>query len=191
MKKVISTLMLVAALATTSNAQFKSILLYGNIGTENNKDAAGNKNGSFAFNPGIGYQFSNELTAGINLGIGGASVTPIGGAKTSNSSFAVGPFLRYTRVLSSLFGVYGQLNAGIRSTSFAGASTGSGMYANIQPSAYVNLKNGFALNFTFGSLGYGSAKATGAASSSTSLGFDFGEGAGFGISKNFAAKARK
>jgi hypothetical protein len=191
MKKIISTLIVVCAIATASNAQYRSVLVYGNAGVGSNKNAAGTKTFNGSFNPGVGYQFSNELTAGLNLGIGSSSITPMGGTAAKISNLSFGPFVRYTKVLSNMFGVFGQANVGINSNRAAGTATGSGVYANIQPSAYVNLKNGFALNFTFGSLGFGTQKATGATTSSSGFGLDFGTGAGFGISKNFAAKLKR
>ena len=75
------------------------------------------------------------------------------------------------------------MNTNFLSGKTAGVKS-NGFETTIFPAIGVNLKNGFALNFNFGSLGFMTGKVKGEKKSS-SFGLNFGSGAGFGISKNF------
>lgn len=99
-----------------------------------------------------------------------------------SSSFGAGPFIRYAYPLSDIFAVYGQFNANFLSGKTAGVKS-NGFQGTLFPAIGVNLKNGFALNFNFGSLGFGSNKVKGS-DAATNFGLSFGSGAGFVISKN-------
>ncbi len=181
MKKVFLSLLLAGASVVGVRAQSNTLLVYGNVNVDSQK--AGNTTvNSSNFSPGVGYQWNNNWTAGINLGLSGRSSTS-NSITVKSSDVSVGPFVRYTQPLAGVFSIYGQFNA-----NFLSGKSYSGFQGTIFPAIGVNLKNNFALNFTFGSLSYTSLKADGDSDATTTFHFGFGTGAGFGISKNFGLK---
>ncbi|WP_460908404.1 outer membrane beta-barrel protein [Spirosoma areae] len=182
MKKVIFGLLLTVAGMGRIQAQSNTLLVYGNVGYDSQKAGNARATDSFNFSPGVGYQWNDNWTAGLNLGISNAS-----SGTAEASAFSVGPFIRYTQPLAGPFAIYGQLNANYLSGK-AGNTTLNGFGATLFPAIGVDLKKGFALNFTFGSLSFTSQKVEGAPESTTNFHVGFGSGAGFGISKNFGLK---
>jgi Outer membrane protein beta-barrel domain len=215
MKKLVLVMLIVIGFATASNAQKGSLLVYGNLNFASNTDSFGLKSNNYSINPGIGYQFSDKWTAGLNFSFGGSQVeksatssgNPVpSGNYNKVSFFNAGPFLRYTYSISSIFSIYGQADFNYlsgNSTPYqvvGGSYTGFG--TDLFPAIDVNLKNGFALNFSFGGISYQSKTYTGTAYNPTNPGtdppssanlfaFTFGQGATFGISKNFGIKKSK
>ncbi len=195
MKKLVVVAILFAGLTQAANAQKGSILLYGNIDAGSNKDNnVSSTNSSFDFNPGVGYQFSNNWTAGLQLAIGSSKYDNGSGTVTKNSNFNVGPFLRYSKSLGDIFSVYGQLNVDYLSSkvqntvsSITTSVTTSGVMAGIVPAISVNVHKGLALNFNVGGLSYQTTKASSAKSVDKFV-FNFGQQVGIGISKNFGGK---
>ena len=184
MKKTLTAMLL--GIVFTASAQKNSLLVYGNLDVLSNKDAAGMKSKTFSLSPGVGYQFTDHWTSGINLALGSSKY---GSPQMKTSLFGAGPFIRYAYPLSDIFTVYGQLNTNVISEKNNGVKS-NGFQASLFPAIGVNLKNGFALNFNFGNLGFGSNKVKGA-EAATNFGLSFGSGAGFGISKNFGLKSQK
>jgi hypothetical protein len=182
MKKVVLVTGMLFAFVFGAQAQKNTLLVYGNLDVLSDKEGSV-KNSTFSISPGIGYQFTDNWTAGLNLAAGN---TKYGVAGVKTSSFGVGPFIRYAYPLSDIFAVYGQFNANVLSGKTAGLKS-NGFQGTLFPAIGVNLKNGFALNFNFGSLGFGSNKVKGM-EKTTNFGLSFGSGAGFGISKNFGLK---
>lgn len=180
MKKFIASAIMLACAFTSAHAQKNTLLVYGNLDIASAKSAAGIKSSSFGLSPGLGYQWNDNWTGGVNLNVQSGKY---GSPEVKASSFSVGPFVRYAYPLSDIFAVYGQLNTNALTGKVADVKS-SGFEAKLFPAIGVNLKNGFALNFNFGSLGFSTAKAKGADSASQ-FGLSFGSGAGFGISKNF------
>lgn len=175
MKKVCLLLLITAMgmVGMGAQAQSNTLLVYGNVSYDSQK-IGGSTTNSYTFAPGVGYQWNDNWTGGINLNLNGAKDS----GKTSNVS--VGPFIRYTQPLAGIFAIYGQFNANYLS------GTGyNGFQGTLFPAIGVNLKNSFALNFTFGSLSFTSQKFDGISGTSTAFHLGFGSGAGFGISKNF------
>ena len=183
MKKVFFSIVL-ALTVCGAYAQQNTLLVYGNLGINSEKSADDIKTNSFSFSPAAGYQWNDHWTGGINLQV---SSWKTGSPEIKSSSFGAGPFIRYAYPLSPIFAVYGQLNTNYLASKVAGIK-GSGFEGTLFPAIGVNLKNGFALNFNFGSLSLVTRKMKGASDSSTSFGLNFGSGAGFGISKNFGLK---
>ncbi len=189
--------LLMSGLALSAQAQQGSTLVYGNIGFTANKNGGaptavvpGNSvNGSFTFNPGIGYQFTDKWTLGVE---GGYYYYDMGSylAKT----YSVGAFGRYTQPLSNVFSFYGQLGLGYQGEKQQTATNSnkySGFYARVTPNIAINVKNGFALNFGFGGLEYSSIKLSGGSNTGSSLGFTFGQQVNVGVSKNFGGGHKK
>ncbi len=181
MKKVIFGLLFTLTGMVGVQAQRNTLLMYGNADFDSQKTGDARTN-SFNFSPGVGYQWNDNWTGGLNLSVGNARTLT-----TEVSTFSVGPFIRYAQPLNDIFAVYGQLNTNYVSGK-AGNVNVSGFGASLIPAIGVNLKNSFALNFTFGSLNFSSVKADGAADATTDFGLSFGSGAGFGISKNFGLR---
>lgn len=161
-------------------AQPNTLLVYGTLTIDSQKIGAATSS-SYGFSPAIGYQWNDQWTGGINLNLAGTNYTE------KSSDVSVGPFIRYTQPLGSLFAIYGQLNTNILSGK-SGNIDYSGFQGTLFPAIGVNLKNSFALNFTFGSLSFTSQKFGNATDAQTHFHFGFGSGAGFGISKNFGLK---
>ena len=181
--KKIGLLLLLAAMGMIENnvqAQSNTLLVYGNVGFDSQKNNGSTIN-SYSVAPGVGYQWNDNWTGGVNLNLNGVRDA----GKTSNVS--VGPFIRYTQPLAGIFAIYGQFNANYLSGK-TNTTSYNGFQGTLFPAIGVNLKNSFALNFTFGSLSFTSQKFDGAAESATGFHVAFGSGAGFGISKNFGLK---
>jgi hypothetical protein len=181
MKIVFFSLLLAVGSVISVKAQRNTLLVYGNVGFDSQKAGSTTTN-SYNFSPGIGYQWNDQWTGGVNLGVGSSD------AGTGKSSvFSVGPFVRYTQPLAGIFVIYGQLNANYVSNG-GDAPHFSGFNTALFPAIGVNLKNGFALNFTVGSLSFNSYTFDKADNTTNSFHFGFGSGTGFGISKNFSLK---
>lgn len=180
MKKLFLTVLLAGA-GFVAQAQKNTLLVYGNLGVNATKSPVDVKATSFEFSPGVGYQFTDNWTAGMNVSV---KTWKNGVPAVKSSTFGVGPFVRYAYPLSDIFAIFGQFNANYVSGKYGDTKT-SGFQGEIFPAIGVNLKNGFALNFSFGSLGLTTTKIKGMSSASTDFGLNFGSGAGFGISKNF------
>ncbi|SEI98969.1 Outer membrane protein beta-barrel domain-containing protein [Dyadobacter koreensis] len=179
MKKFLFSFILAMA-GLSGYAQRNSILVYGNLGINSSKTASDIKTSSFSFSPGVGYQWDDHWTGGVNFQTTSGKT---GSPEIKTTSFGAGPFVRYAYPLSDIFAVYGQLNTSFLSGKTSGVKM-AGFESTLFPAIGVNLKNGFALNFNFGSLGFATGKVKGEKNSS-SFGLNFGSGAGFGISKNF------
>ncbi|MFC5408801.1 outer membrane beta-barrel protein [Larkinella bovis] len=178
MKKLMMSLLMSALTVIGVYAQSGTVLIYGSIAATSQKSATGVKTSSFTVSPAVGYQFNDHWTAGLTL----SSQSWKNGTKSS--TLGVGPFIRYAVPLSDIFAVYGQFNATALSGKTGDVKT-SGFGGTFFPAIGVNMKNGFALNFSFGGLSFSSQKPKGASASITNVDFNFGSGAGFGISKNF------
>jgi opacity protein-like surface antigen len=194
MKKTFLSLLLLAGISTASIAQEGSVLVYGNAGFSSNKDAGNSKTTTYSFSPGVGYQFSENWTAGIGLGLNGSKTDVSNtGDVFKSSQFNVGPFVRYTQKLSDIFSLFGQANFNYLSSKFEPVNQPTrktnGFNVGIIPAVQMNVKNGFALNFGFGGIEFGSQKVDApGANSSNSFNFTFGQQVNFGISKNFGGK---
>ncbi|HMI07675.1 MAG TPA: outer membrane beta-barrel protein [Flavobacterium sp.] len=207
MKKLFVVLAL--AMVSFANAQKGSILVAGNIGFSTQKMEANSgtnnetTNNNFSISPKVGYQFTDNWTAGLEVGVGTSKnesesfngfITTT--ATTKNNYLSAGAFVRYSRPLSELFSVYADLDAGYQSVKTTSSSTfstndlvekGNGFYAGITPALFINMKKGFGLNFTIGGLEYNSVDFDNGSTQSdnTSFGFTFGQSFNIGISKNF------
>ena len=197
MKKLF-TLSLLAVSFFSSKAQVGSVLVGGDAGLSSQKNTitpfGEQKSTSFNLSPYVGYQFTDNWTAGVKLGYSMAKTTsePSGDVYKANN-FSAGPFVRYTKNLSDIFSLYGQFDAqfGKGKTKNNGTTTSesSGSTFNLFPAVFVNLKNNFGLNFNFGGISYASAKP-GNGSKSTAFNINFGSTANIGISKNFGGKSK-
>jgi hypothetical protein len=198
MRKLTLAILFMAGIAVSANAQKGSVLLYGNttFGSENNSVGT-----NFSLNPGVGYQFSDKWTVGVDLGMGVAS--------HALPSYQAGAFLRYTQPVNGIFYFYEQLGIGylhegeaggfnpyglipsVAGNSLPAMGGANGMYAVLSlPSVGINIKNGFAVNLGFGNIGYSSLKYAGS-SAASKFSFNFGNVATVGFSKSFGGVKHK
>lgn len=187
MKKLILTTAVALSMIATANAQKNSMLLGGNIDWSKTSDSV-----TSAFNPYVGYQFDEHFTAGIALNAGGTRTNSVGSQLQRTPSFEVGPFVRYTQTLNNIFSVYAQLNGmfgnkkDIIGTTIQAGSVYNTTSINLTPAVMVNLKNNFALNFSFGSLGYYGVTPSGTSNATVGTShLSFGRTMNIGVSKNF------
>lgn len=183
MKKLLLAAFVFATAAFSAKAQQGSVLLYGNVGLQTqNQHSDGGKQTNFSIAPGVGYQFNKNWTVGVDLGY---STSKTGDSKALNT-FSAGPFIRYSYPLSDIFSIYGQLGAGYKGEK-QDTYKASGVYAYVVPAVAINVKNGFALNFSIGGVSFDNMKPKGGDAAS-SFGLTFGQGFTFGVSKNFGGK---
>lgn len=187
MKKLILALLAVSTLGT-ANAQKNSILVYGTAGlsTEKTDNGGGNENKNFDWNvnPGVGYQFTDNITLGVQGGIMSMfdetrSANPAGTQWMRNAieqrEWQAGAFFRYTKYFGNIFSMYAQVDLSYVSgqsvtedetrtvDNAANQITNqviynydyyNGFQAMVTPMVAVNVYKGLALNFGIGGLGY-------------------------------------
>lgn len=192
MKKLILALLAVSTI-TAANAQKNSILVYGSAGLNFNNDKSGLSNYpstvpntnvdvntvNYHIAPGIGYQFNRNMTVGLQGGYASMKTEqlvdrtmmklPTAVTSYKNNEWTIGAFYRYTKYLSSIFSVYGQVNAGYVSGSIKTVEPGfaavtglpttittsgdyNGLQAELFPAFAINVHKGWALNFGFGGI---------------------------------------
>jgi hypothetical protein len=215
MKKAALILLVCIGLAKMVDAQKGSYLVYGNLGFTSATDYYGEKSNTYTINPGIGYQLSDNWTVGINVAAGGtrqelaqgATNVPSGNYYTT-SSFNIGPFIRRAYQISNIFSIYGQLELNYLSgtidpnnSATNGVVGGSydGFGTDFFPAIGINIKNGWALNLAFGGISYQTKSYKGdyytnnlqVTNSASQFAVTFGQGATFGISKNFGGTKSK
>lgn len=177
MKKIILSLAAVASLSAANAQKLGDVFVNGSIGyhysSEEVNAGTTSVNGPVSHNfqlmPSIGYQFNNNWGAGLafQYGYNRATANQSGvDVKTTTNIFGVGPFLRYTKHLSPMFFVNGQLNAmyvtGKSTSEAAGVTSTSGRQngvdVNVMPSIGINVTRRLALTGAFGRLGYATVK---------------------------------
>jgi hypothetical protein len=180
-----------------AKAQTGSVLVGGDVDYSSQKVKGTDfKSNSFSFNPYVGYQFNNNWTAGVVAALNSAK-SENGVTENKQSSYAAGPFVRYTQPLSNIFSVYGQLEGlfgSYKTKSTTGNVTtttaeGNSLAVNLFPAVFINLKNNFGLNFNVGGISYGSDNPKSGNTTNT-FNVNFGKTASIGISKNFGGKRK-
>ncbi|MBZ4190021.1 outer membrane beta-barrel protein [Niabella beijingensis] len=196
MKKIVLGIFSLAVVAG-ANAQSGTVLVGGNVGVETNKDAEETKTTSFNIAPFVGYQFNDNWTVGVTGGVGFAKEDPKGSDEVEKATaFRVGPFVRYTQPISDIFSIFGQLEGGYQglnkkteitdnNTTTSTTLKANGGYARLFPAVFINVKNGFGLNFDFGGVEFNTMKVKDADHGENNFKFNFGKTVNIGISKNF------
>lgn len=187
MKKIMLALLAVSVFAT-AEAQKGTILKYGNahIYTDKNDRGNGNEDKQFNWyiNPGVGYQFTDNITVGLR----GGYWSNFNENRTANAAqtmwtrnayeereWQLGAFFRYTHYFGKRFFMFGQLDLSyvsgqqiteneLRQVDFVNDRIDesvtynyeyyNGFQAFYTPMIGVFVYDGLALNFGFGSLGY-------------------------------------
>ncbi len=207
------------AIATTVNAQKGGILLGGSIGvnssnsTDEYEDEYGDtyeeatRTMSVNFSPAIGYNISDKFMAGLWFDIvsGKTTYEETGDpdAESKSMGVGIGPFVRFTKNMGDIFSLYGQANIGFRfghSTFDDGGggdeekTTSGGFVFNLFPAIGVNCGSGWALNFSFGGLGFDSMVSqpddsdSDATYTDSHFNFGFNPQLNAGVSKTFGGK---
>ncbi|SEO52704.1 Outer membrane protein beta-barrel domain-containing protein [Flavobacterium sp. CF108] len=174
MKKLLVAVVLLVT--TMMSAQKGSILLGGNVGFGSEK-IGDDKYENFEFSPKAGYQFTDKWT----LGVEGSILNYKESGSKREEAYRVGAFTRYSVPLSDLFSFYTDLGVGYQERSI---DKTKGVYASLTPALFINMKNGFGLNFSIGGIGYDNLSGKETAREQR-LGFNFGKTLNIGISKNF------
>ena len=194
MKKLILGLIASASIMT-ANAQAGSWLLYGNVGLSST--SSGLASTTWTLTPGIGYQFNDNWTVGINLSW---SQTPTNRDTANNlvvmNDYWGGPFVRYTHTISNLFYCYTQLDLSYMGTyrtpgDHPADMKGTGFGAAITPALGINVGKGYGLNVSLGGLGYSSMSYTTGSTTDTKFNLSFGQALMIGLSKNFGGHMHK
>ena len=209
MKKIMLALIMLVSLTKVATAQKGSILLYGSVGFSSASDSFNAKSNAYIINPGIGLQLNDHWTAGLNLAFGGTSQAttsngiPNGDGHNTTSFFNIGPFLRYAYSINNTFSIYGQAEinylSGNTSPYLTDEISYTGFGANLFPALGINIKNGYAINLSFGGISYQTKSYKGEpisnnpylSGSSSQFAVTLGQGATFGISKNFGGTKSK
>lgn len=187
MKKFMLALLAVSVFGT-ANAQKGTILKYGTAGlyTDKNDNGGGNETRNFNWhiNPGLGYQFTDNITVGLQGGFWSQfnetrTGNPTNTAWTRNAmemrEWQIGAFFRYTEYFGNIFFMYGQLDlsyvqgqdASEMETRTVNFGTGNvdetvvynydyynGFQVMYSPMIGAFVTDGLALNFGFGQIGY-------------------------------------
>jgi len=195
MKKIFLALLAVSSIAT-ANAQKGSILLYGNLSFNTSTDVNKTKTTNWAAMPGIGYQFNNNWTAGLNLGFGEQGTQANGSSdKQTINTYDFGVFARYSHNMGNIFYCYGQIDVTYTGgyTTFGSAPSynkHTGLMADFVPALGMHLGKGWGMNFSVGGISYTTDKATVSGSNANSnFALSFGQQMNIGISKNFGCKS--
>ena len=127
MKKIILALLAVATIGT-ANAQKNTVLVYGNVGIASDKADNGNGNEykslDWNINPGVGFQFTDNITVGLQGGIDNnfdewrnPTMDPTTGNLTGwarrameNREWTAGAFFRYTYPVNKTFSFFTQID---------------------------------------------------------------------------------
>ena len=187
MKKIF-TIAVATMIAATSFAQKGSMFVYGNVGLNSTKSPSEFKSNSFELTPGIGYNLNKDWSIGLAFDVKSAKGTTGAGVDvTKSSTFAFGPFLRYTKNLSSTFSLYGQFSAmfGTDKDGVTVESKTTTMNLGVIPAVMVHVSKAVAINLSFGGLTYGTFKGDySGAKTASSFDFNFGKNTMIGLQFN-------
>ncbi len=177
-----------------ANAQKGTILVGGNIGYSSQTvdyTVGETKSNEFSFSPKVGYQFHDNWTVGGEFTIASSKEDEgVDEFKMNRSKF--GAFVRYSVPLSQTFAVFADMGAGFQSLTeknYTGSSyskaKADGMYVGVTPALFINMKDGFGLNFSIGGLSYDKYSYDNNGPDVSTFNFNFGQTFNIGISKNF------
>src|ERR1700760_3460307 len=106
MKKRILGILLLTGSVFSSQAQKGTVLVYGVGGIHREKESNDEKTTVFTINPGVGYQFTGNWTAGIAGSYGRQHFKPETGAENETNTYKLGGFARYTHTFNTIFSLY-------------------------------------------------------------------------------------
>jgi len=166
--------------ATTSNGGFSQgdVFITGAVGfgSESTGDV---KTNTFTFSPKAGYFVSENIAVGLSLAYTSTKdeAPGIDGTEeTKTNSFGAGAFGRYYFTPASQFSIFGQLGAGFQSDKTETGdveSKSNGFNVGLAPGVSYFVSEHFAIEATFGILGYNTSKPDADGAESTDE-FNFG-----------------
>lgn len=138
------------------------------------------KTSDFEIAPSAGYFVTENIAVGVSVGYLSSKVD-VGTADVKNSTFTVGAFGRYYFTPASKFSIFGQLGVNYMSydnefdpeTQTVGEFKGNGFGVKLAPGVSYFLTKNFALEASFGVLGFESTKPDADGAEKTNS-FDFG-----------------
>lgn len=131
------------------------------------------KTNDFIVAPKAGYFVTNNIAVGLAVGFESSKVDS-GIADAKNNTFTVGAFGRYYFTPASKFSIFGELGVNYNSydNEFPTDSKGDGFGVAIAPGVNYFISKNFALEASFGILGFDTTKPDGGGEKTNS--FDFG-----------------
>ncbi|MES2702442.1 MAG: hypothetical protein V4649_07380 [Bacteroidota bacterium] len=194
------TLLAIAALCSfaCATAQQGSILLFGNTSGGFGTDRAGVGESSrtyLAINPGLGYQFSQHITAGLQGGYMRYSTAykqpgyPT--VKETGTEVGIAAFGRYTSYLTDRIFVYLQADAGYNhgQHNVPNPAFGSNLGASLSPAVGFFIYKNWAINASIGGISW--RYGLNPSERYNTLNWVLGQSVQFGVSKNFVRKAKQ
>lgn len=147
----------------------------GSVGFANQSTGDVKTNG-FTVSPRVGYFVSENIAVGVALGYTSTTDKAPGTEDEKNSMFEVGAFGRYYFTPANKFSLFGQLGVAYASSKYEEGdfeAKSNGFNIGLAPGINYFVSDHFALEATFGLLGYTTSKpdADGAESTDT---FEFG-----------------
>ncbi|MEZ0005705.1 hypothetical protein ABH942_001062 [Flavobacterium sp. 28YEA47A] len=138
------------------------------------------KTSDFEIAPSAGYFVTENIAVGVSVGYLTSKVD-VGAADAKNSTFSVGAFGRYYFTPASKFSIFGQLGVNYMSydnefnpeTGAPGEFKGNGFGVKVAPGVSYFLAKNFALEASFGVLGFETTKPDADGAEKTNS-FDFG-----------------
>ncbi|TWP29602.1 hypothetical protein ETU08_07080 [Apibacter muscae] len=215
MKKIILVAFTIVSVLSV-HAQKGSIMLGTDLGYSRVDGFDDVSTNTFSFSPAIAYEVANNFYLGIKSDLSYSESSEkfydINGDlafkdKLNNYTTKIGGFIRYYHPFSETFGIYGDLGAGYiqgRQNStvrdYSTASTYSddlgrqrqyGYYIDFTPALFINFKNNFGLNVSFGGVEWSDTKTNVAAdyknyTTSKDFDFTFGKAIKVGVMKKFS-----
>jgi hypothetical protein len=201
MKKLLLALLAVGGFAS-ANAQKDSWLIYGNAGYATSTvdyGAYDYRTTAWGINPGVGYQFSNHMTIGLQGGYNNMRTPASDGINTEiNKDWSVGGFWRYTHYVGNIFFIYNQMElsymqGSVQTEGLNNKSSYNGITGAWFPAIGAFVYKGLALNFNIGGIGFASYNGNNASVNSpdvngSSFAITFGRTVNLGISKNITCR---
>lgn len=181
MKKVLLSLTalfafgLVSAQDTEGGFANGDLFISGAAGFSNESTGDVKTNG-FTVSPRVGYFVSENIAVGVALGYTSTTDKAPGSEDIKNSMFEVGAFGRYYFTPASKFSLFGQLGVAYATNKYEEGdfeAKSNGFNIGLAPGINYFVSDHFALEATFGILGYSTSKPDGDGAESTDT-FDFG-----------------
>lgn len=203
MKKLLLALLAVGGFAS-ANAQKNTWLLYGNAGYASSTVDYGfssYRSTAWGVNPGVGYQFSNHITVGLQGGYNNMK-TPMsdGLNREINKDWSAGAFWRYTHYVGNIFFIYNQLElsyvaGSVQTEGLSNKSNYDGVAGAWYPAIGAFVYKGLAMNFNIGGVGFSSLSGNPSSVgnpdvSRNDFAITFGRTVNIGVSKNIACHGR-
>ncbi|MDQ7916716.1 outer membrane beta-barrel protein [Mesonia sp. MT50] len=183
MKKLILSLAAIASF-TFASAQEQEVETYGfgegdmfisgSFGIGTTKEPDDSKENSFNISPRFGYFVNERIAVGAQAGYSNQKVEDSNGFDVvDNSTFTVGVFGRYYFMPAQRFSFFGELGLGYGTTKDINDNKVNGINVGVAPGLSYFVSKHFALEATFGILGYNSVKRDASGAEATKS-FDFG-----------------